>query len=136
MAKETLSGNKLTKHLREIMASYHEGGTSLNEDGEIVMQTKAEALAEILADRALGWEEEVQVKDKKTDAVTNVIKHHPPEKWAIIMVYERMEGKTPTALADETKGLTAADRVSELAVTAINELTEAETEEDDDGSDS
>ena len=136
MSKEKLSGSALTKHLREIMASYHD--SRLNDDGDMVMFTKAEALAEILADRALGWDEELEIEDKKVPGkVTKVMKKHPPEKWAIVMVYERMEGKTPTALADETKGLTAAERVGELAVTAINDLTDRETEETeeiDDGS--
>ena len=128
MAREKLSGSALTKHLREIMASYHDSG--LNADGEMVMMTKAEALASILADRALGWDEEVEVRDKKKPGnVEMVVKKHPPEKWAIVMVYERMEGKTPTALADETKGLTVSDKVSELAVESINRLTDEETED-------
>lgn len=128
MTSERITNTALTKHLREIMASIHT--SDLNEDGEMVFTTKVERLAEIVADRALGWSEEVEVK-KKNGQGEMMTKHHPPEKWAIIMVYERMEGKTPTAVADDNKGLTVTDKVSELAVKAINNLTEEETKDGD-----
>ena len=130
MANDKLSGRALTEKLREIMASYHTG--DLNEAGEMQMITKGERLAEILADRALGWVETETIEDKKVPGgVREKVTKHKPEKWAIVMVYERMEGKTPTAIEDKNPGITVADKVSELAVTRINALTAEET---DDGS--
>ena len=129
MAKEKISSRALTEKLREIMAEIH---TTDLKDGEMVMKTNCERLAEILADRALGWDEEVEIADKKVPGgVKRKQVKHPPEKWAIVMVYERMEGKTPTAVADETSGIKVADKVSELAVDAINRLTEEETTDGD-----
>ncbi len=131
MAKEKLSGRALTTHLREIMASVH---TTDLLDGEMVLTTKSERLAEILCERALGWEDVEEVPDSsaKKGYRSRKVKHKP-EKWAIVMVYERLEGKAPTALEDKTPGITVTDRVSELAVERINDLTEEETQ---DGSDS
>ncbi len=128
MAKDKLSNRALTTRLRELMASVHT--SDINDDGEVVMTTKAERLAELLADRALGWEEQVTVPNKKVPGgIEEKTVVHKPEKWAMVMVYERLEGKTPVAMPDETKGLTVSDKVSELAVTRINDLTEQETQD-------
>ena len=112
------------------MASVHT--TFLNDQGEVDMVTKSERLAELLIDRALGWEETVEAADPKVpgDTITTVLKHKP-EKWAIVMVYERLEGKTPMAIADATDTPKVVDRVSDLAIKSVNALTEEETDDGD-----
>lgn len=134
--KERVSNRALTDKLRELMASVHT--TRLNDEGGVDMISKSERLAELIADRALGWEETVDVPDKKVSGRTvSTVVRHKPEKWAIVMVYERLEGKTPMAVADVQDTPKVADRVSDLAKKSVNALTEEETEEEpDDGSSS
>ena len=55
---------------------------------------------------------------------------HKAERWAIEMVWERIEGRTPQALVDDKKGLTVADKVNELAVDRVNKLTKEQTDGD------
>jgi hypothetical protein len=126
--REKFSNRALTLKLREIMAEVYD---SKLEDEKWTMTSKGERLAEILVDRAIGWKEEVTVKTDVPGQVETTIVQHKPERWAIEMCYDRLEGKTPQALADETTALTAADKVEELSKSRINALTEEETKDGD-----
>lgn len=126
MAKAKFSNRALTEKLRELMASVHD--TRLNEDGEAEYVTKGERLAELICDRALGWEDTELVDTDVPGQKQEVTKKHRPERWAMELVWDRLEGKTPQALSDDTDRLTAADKVSELAKTKINKLTEETTD--------
>lgn len=99
----------LTKHLRELAASLSD---QMGDDGRAL--TRAQALAKVIWDRALGW---IDRTDDGKEA------QHSPEPWAITLVYERLEGRCPTALDVGSGKGTVADRVSELGKTAINNLT-------------
>jgi hypothetical protein len=99
----------LTKHLRELSASLSE---RIADDGHAL--TKAEALAAVIWERAIGWTE---IAEGGTEVP------HKPEPWAVALIYERLEGRCPTAMdVGSTKG-TVADRVSDLGRTKINNLT-------------
>lgn len=100
----------LTRHLKELAGSLSE--RICDKDGHAL--TKAEALAAVIWDRALGW---VEVKDDGTKVP------HSPEPWAVALVFERMEGRAPTAQDVGGNKGTVADRVSELGKTKINALS-------------
>ena len=78
------STRKLTEHLRELAAE----AESINDEGGVI--TKGEALARMLWAKALGYEE--------TDPKTGVIEAHKPAAWAIQLLWDRMEGRTPQAI--------------------------------------
>jgi hypothetical protein len=104
---------ELTNHLRELAAEAHDWT-----EAEGVL-TKGEALARLLWRTALGWTEK-KVDDEGTEQVVT----HAPAAWAIQLVYDRMEGKTPVAVEENEQRLTAAERVSDLAKGRLNALTE------------
>lgn len=86
---------------------------SITDDGTVI--TKAEAMAMLLWNYALGWEEADPDDPKKT------IKHKP-QQWAISLIYDRLEGKAPSAVEDTSGTMTAADKVSELAKNNLNAM--------------
>ena len=103
----------LTKHLRQLAS---EAQDWTEEDGVI---TKGEALARLLWRKALGYTEQT------TDDEGNVKEvYHKPEAWAIQLVYERMEGKTPQAIEEDTTRRKAKDEVRDLAKSRVNDLAD------------
>ncbi len=131
MARAKYSNRELTNRLRELLAELHD--TYLDDDGKAIMVTKGEALAALVMNHAIGWTEEV-IEETDTPGQTKMrTVIHPPARWAIELIYERIEGKTPQALPDDRGGLTAADKVSEQALKKINQLTQESTEEKSDG---
>lgn len=118
MATPRYNARELTKHLREMAVQAHD----MLDSGEV--HSKAEALAKILWDKALGYtkaEMRGSGAERKMEDV-----YHPPEAWAIQLIYERLEGKVPQSAAEEAGKMTAAERVTDLARNRINRLT-AET---------
>lgn len=106
------NSKQLTDHLRQLAAEAHDW----SEDGAI---TKGEALARLLWQKALGSvEKQLDDEGKEKEIV------HKPESWAIQLVYERMEGRTPQALDEDPHKVTAADRVRDLAKKRANSLAE------------
>lgn len=103
------TSKQLTLHLRQLSAEAH----SISDDGSPI--TKAEAMALLLWNYALGWEE----KDPDDPAKTIL---HKPQQWAIAMIYDRLEGKAPAAVEDTSGTMTAADKVSELAKNSVNAM--------------
>ena len=112
MAK--FKSKKLTESLRELSAEAHD----LAEDGG--MLTKGEALARLLWKKALGWNEPSEDDEGQRSMI-----FHEPASWAIQLVYDRLEGKSPQAPSEETERITAAEKVRELAVARINALPSA-----------
>lgn len=109
------NSRKVTQHLRELGA---ESETILN-DGSVL--TKAEVMARLLWKYALGWTD-VSVDKENGQRIKEV---HPPAQWAIEMVYNRLEGRVPQQIVDDSTVLTAAKRVSELARERLNIAAEA-----------
>jgi len=106
MSIKPYNSKQLTLHLRQIAA---ESETMLD-DGRVI--TKGEALAILLWRKALGFVD----RDPKTGE--EVV--HKPESWAINLIFDRVEGKVPLSVPDERQGLTASERVSDLAKLRIN----------------
>lgn len=105
---------QLTQHLRELAVETE----TMTDEGELI--TRSEALAQLLWKKALGYKETVVVKDKSDEIIC-----HKPEAWAIQMIYERMEGKAPIAIIDEKQQITAAEKISDLARTKLNQQAKA-----------
>lgn len=111
--KRRYSTRDITNHLRELAAQAHDWTEA---DGVI---TKGEAMARLLWKKALGWKEE-RVDDEGETKVVD----HAPEAWAIQMIYDRIEGKTPQAIEEDDSGARLQDRVSDLAKARVNDLAE------------
>lgn len=114
MALPRYTGKELTKFLRQLAME----AESSADDG--TPQTKAEMLSRLLWKKALGYTA-MELRGEAANRVMAEV-YHPPESWAIQMIYERLEGKVANAAADEAGKLSAADRVSELARNRINAL--------------
>jgi hypothetical protein len=122
MERKLLPTRQLTKHLRELAMEVE---TIHPDTGALI--NRAEALADLLWKKALGFTE----VDSRTGETTK----YKPEAWAIQMIWERLEGKAPPAIVDEQGGMTAAEKVSELARLRISAEADAsdsipESEED------
>lgn len=129
MSKRSRFNNReLTNKLRELASEVHD--VQLDEGGEAVVTTKGEALGEMLFQKALGHTETVIEEDPDTPgrAVERKVVHKP-EAWAIQLIYDRLEGKTPQALPEKDGGLTAAQKVRELAIARVNRMTAEATGE-------
>jgi hypothetical protein len=122
MSQQKYNTRELTNRLRELAAEVHD--SRLNDEGEMEFQTKGEALSEAVFRSALGWiEEVVEETDVPGKTVTKKV-FHKPQAWAQQFIWDRLEGKSPQALPDDKGGLSAADKVSELAKQRVNALTE------------
>jgi len=53
-----------------------------------------------------------------------VDKVHDAAAWAIQLLMDRMEGKAATIQPEAEKGISAVERIGELAVETVNRLTE------------
>lgn len=111
-APKPYSNRELTQHLRALAAE----AITIDNNGNVV--TRGEKLASDLWERAIGYES----KDPKDP---DKIVKHAPEAWAIQLIYERMEGKSPTALPDEAGGMKVTDRVDELHKDRLNQMAMA-----------
>lgn len=70
------------------------------------------------------WKKALGYTDKTTDDEGNEKEvYHKPEAWAIQLVYERMEGRTPQAIQDdEGNKRKAKDQVRDLAKSRLNDM--------------
>ncbi len=102
--RKTRAGKLLTRFLETIA----EEVTEIIIDpvtGEDKMVTKAEALARKIWKRALGY--------KETDIKTGVESVHAPEQSKIGLIFDRIEGRAPTAGEDVKDKVPLSKRVSE-----------------------
>lgn len=83
--------------------------------------TKAEALARHIWKLALGYTERVGKEEEKEV-------EHKPDKWAIALLFNRIEGKVKTTENDATGKTTLADRVSEQRKKQLNALANESTD--------
>ena len=113
MAKfKAYNATQLSRKLREFAALPH----TTDEDDNIL--DKGEALALSLWNHALGWKENKERRVNGEMIIEEVI--HPPAAWAMQVVYDRLEGRTPQSIPDEGGKRTAAKVVRELAVNRLN----------------
>lgn len=113
--KKMLAGKLLSKYLTEIAAEETELGKDL--DGGDVMITKAEALARLIWKMALGYKEEVI---NKSGLLAKL--NHRPDKPAMGIIFDRLEGRVAQSVAESPNKLSTADRVTEQAKKRINDI--------------
>lgn len=114
MAAGRLNGKVLTENLRKLAGEVHE----LLPDG--TQLTREEVLSRLIWQQALGWTEEV-----RDDLGNRTRKVHPPVSWCQQFLFERMEGRAPQAVQDESSSMRAADKVRELSKQRLNALASA-----------
>lgn len=117
------SNRELTTHLRELAATLHDCVEEYDIDSGRKIpraRTKGQALAEEVFKRATGWSEEREDDEGNVKQV-----YHKPESWAIALIWDRMEGKTPQAVAEDETRVKAKDKVSDMAKQRINALVPA-----------
>lgn len=114
MALPRYTGKELTKFLRQLAVDVE----SSADDG--TPQTKAECLARLLWQKALGYKAQEMRGEGASRAMTEV--YHPPESWAIQMIYERLEGKVANSAPEDGTRTTAAERISDLSRQRINAM--------------
>ena len=111
--KTIAAGRLLSKYIREIANETHDDPVIKARGEEAVMLTKAEAIARHIFKLALGYEEEMDVLDKagKKIGIKSVI--HQPDKWAINVIWDRLEGRTGAAdVKSDSSKASVADKVS------------------------
>lgn len=111
--KRRYNNKELTNHLRELAAEVHDW---IGEDGSI---TKGEALSALIWRAALGWEEK-RISDEGDEEV--II--HKYERWAVELLIDRMEGKTAMSTIEDSRRITVAEQVGELAKKRLNRLVD------------
>lgn len=120
MAKGGVPSNRqLTAHLRRLAAEIPPvEDMQVNTDG--APMTRAEQLATELWKRAIGYTE---IKEKSGGKTAERVSHDP-QQWAMVLVFERLEGKAPIAVEDKVASATAAEMVTEQAQQRINNFTD------------
>ncbi len=107
--KKTKSGQLLSHYLRQISEEVTEYAT--DSDGEVRMVTKAEALARMIWQDALGSEKIVKGIETKI----------APVRAAQNIIFDRTEGRVPNSSVEGAEKLTAADKVSEQGAKRITD---------------
>jgi len=90
--------------------------STVTDGGDVV--SNAEQLARTIWKKALGYTE------TRIKAGYPVDKVHDAAAWAIQLLMDRMEGKAATIQPEAEKGISAVERIGELAVETVNRLTE------------
>jgi len=117
------AGKLITSFIRDIAkeeTEYLRDENGIIDDSKIA--TKAEALARLLWRMALGKPEFVDDPDAK-----GIIKlPRNPDKGAMAQIIERLEGKVPAAINDDSGKRSVADRVTEQGAKRINAINESD----------
>ena len=124
--KKSIAGKLLSKFIREIASEIHDDPVIKAKGEEAVMLTKAEAIARYIWKVALGFEEEVDVLDKNGKKIGIKSVRYWPDKWAINMIWDRMEGRV--GAADVKAGsdkATLAEKVSEQGKKRLGQIAKS-----------
>jgi len=120
--KKVIAGKLLSKFIREIASEEYDDPIIKARGEEAVMVTKAEAIARHIWNVALGFVEEVDIyKDGVKIGVK--LEAHKPDKWAINMIWDRMEGRVGQADAKSgSDKASLAEKVSGLGAKRVNQI--------------
>ena len=120
--KKVIVGKLLSKFIREIASETHDDPVIKAKGEEAVMLTKAEVIARHIWKLALGYSEEVEIY--KNGVKTGIRpEYHKPDKWAIGVIWDRMEGRVGAAdLKSGSDKASLADRVSALGKKHMNQI--------------
>lgn len=111
MSDRRFSSRALTTELRKLA----DQSVSVTDDGTPL--TRAQVLAKMIWDMALGGEQKVRDPSGNMKTVAT-----PPVAWAMQYCFERIEGKAQVAQNDNTDGVRAADKVAALAKERLNKM--------------
>ncbi|MCK5612563.1 hypothetical protein KAR91_62405, partial [Candidatus Pacearchaeota archaeon] len=90
---------------------------------EAVMITKAEKIARYIFKLALGYEETEDILDKSGKKIGIKPVCHRPDKWAINIIWDRLEGRVGAAdLKSSSDKASLADKVSGLGAKRVNQI--------------
>jgi len=120
--KKVIAGKLLSKFIKEIASEICDDPVIKAKGEEAVMLTKAEAIARYIFKLALGYQEDEDIyKNGVKVGMRPVI--HRPDKWAIGVIWDRMEGRVGQA---DAKGgsdkASLADKVSGLGAKRVNQI--------------
>lgn len=120
--KKIAAGKLLSKYIREIASEEYDDPIIKARGEEAVMVTKAEAIARHIWNIALGFIEEVDIyKDGVKVGVK--LETHRPDRWAINLIWDRMEGRAGAAdLKGSSDKASLTDRVSALGKKHMNQI--------------
>lgn len=121
--KKTAAGKLLSKFIREIASEEYDDPIIKAKGEEAVMVTKAEAIARHIWNMALGFVEEVDIyKDGVKTGVK--LETHKPDKWAINLIWDRLEGRVGAAnvKSGSSDGINLADKVSDLGKKRLDQI--------------
>lgn len=113
----TKAGQLLSQFIKQI--ALEETEFIKDDNGNDRMATKAEALARMVWQRALGFTEQQIVNGESVDI------KHSPDRVYVGMLWDRMEGRAPLMNPDKKSGRTIADKVSEQGKKRINKIAES-----------
>jgi len=112
-----ITGKILTQKLHDLARDVI--GSVSGDDGELVLETRAEMLAREVWNAALGI---TYVKD--TEGVEEMKFVHKPQPWAVGIVFERLEGKIVPRARDNQTRPSLGNRIDEQQQLKVNSLTE------------
>ena len=114
--KRTKAGQLLSQFIRKIALEETElikGGSDKDR-----MATKAEALARMVWQRALGFTEQKVVSGELVDI------EHSHDRVYVGMLWDRMEGRAPLMNPEKGNKRTIVDKVSEQGIRRLNQIAE------------
>jgi hypothetical protein len=121
--KKIAAGKLLSKFIREIASETCDDPVIKAKGEEAVMLTKAEAIARYIFKLALGYEESVDVLDKIGKKIGIRPEVHRPDKWAINMIWDRLEGRVGAAdLKAGSDKASLADKISEQGKKRLGQI--------------
>jgi len=124
--KKIAAGKLLSKFIKEIASETCDDPVIKARGEEAVMVTKAEAIARYIFKLALGYEEAEDVLDKagKKTGIKQV--RHRPDKWAINVIWDRIEGRVGAAdVKASSDKASQADRVSAQGKKRLNQIAKS-----------
>ena len=124
--KKIAAGKLLSKFIREIASEICDDPVIKAKGEEAVMLTKAEAIARYIFKLALGYEESVDVLDKVGKKIGIRPEVHRPDKWAINIIWDRLEGRVGAAdLKGGSDKASLADKVSEQGKKRLSQIAKS-----------
>lgn len=121
--KKVAAGKLLSKYIKEIANEIHDDPVIKARGEEAVMLTKAEAIARYIFKLALGYEEEIDILDKAGKKIGIKPVRHQPDKWAINVIWDRIEGRVGAAdLKAGSDKASLADKISGLGAKRVNQI--------------
>ncbi len=108
-----ITGKILTQKLHDLARDVV--SSSLDEGGEVVLETRAEMLAREVWNAALGI-----TYSKNEDGVEELKFSHKPLPWAVGIVFERLEGKIVPRARDNQTRPSLGNRIDEQQQLKVN----------------